>query len=169
MIQHDQLFMCSGIIYQINYIQREFMKKIFLFITLTILSSVSIARETIADYSIEEAMSITKISSTIGSEISFYYADQSHPKIEKKLGQYRSSNKTNAFAKTDKEACQWVFASTLKALRKRTLNEGGNAVINIRSIYKNNLTSSETTFQCGAGAIIAGVALVGDVVKLVEE
>jgi uncharacterized protein YbjQ (UPF0145 family) len=138
-------------------------------LVLATVSGTSFARDDINDYSIEEAMSIPKISNAIGGGVKFFYADQEHPKVIKSLGQYQSSNKTNAFGKTDKEACQWVFASTLKTLRKRALNEGGNAVINIRSVYKNNPTSSTTTFQCGSGALIAGVALVGDVVKLEEK
>ncbi|MBF4217373.1 excinuclease, partial [Vibrio anguillarum] len=52
------------------------------------------------------------------------------------------------------------------ALKDRAIKEGGNAVVNIKSNYKNNLTSSNDTFQCGAGAVMAGVALSGEVVKL---
>jgi len=39
-------------------------------------------------------------------------------------------------------------------------------VINIRSNYRNNETSSATDYTCGAGAVIAGVALKGDVVRI---
>ncbi|MDE1308731.1 hypothetical protein L9W77_17725 [Vibrio aestuarianus] len=74
--------------------------------------------------------------------------------------------KTNAFNKTDEEACNWVFLSAMIALKDRAIKEGGNAVVNIKSNYKNNLTSSNDTFQCGAGAVMAGVALSGEVVKL---
>ncbi|HIF5944891.1 TPA: hypothetical protein ACX3GK_003567 [Vibrio parahaemolyticus] len=52
------------------------------------------------------------------------------------------------------------------ALKERAIKEGGNAVLDIKSNYKNNLTSSSDTFQCGAGTMIAGVALTGKVVKL---
>jgi uncharacterized protein YbjQ (UPF0145 family) len=52
------------------------------------------------------------------------------------------------------------------ALKKRAIKEGGNAVVDIKSNYKNNLTSSSETFQCGAGAVMAGVALTGKVVTL---
>ncbi|EIU7865318.1 excinuclease, partial [Vibrio vulnificus] len=51
-------------------------------------------------------------------------------------------------------------------LKERAIKEGGNAVVDIKSNYKNNLTSSVDTFQCGAGAMVAGVALTGKVVKL---
>lgn len=94
--------------------------------------------------------------------------DQEHPKVLKDFGEFRTSKKTNAFMKSDAEACQWVFASALIALRDRAIKEGGNAVINIKSNYGDNMTSSNETFQCGAGAIMAGVALVGTVVKIEE-
>jgi len=145
------------------------MKKILLFIALASTSMVSIARDDIADYSVEEAMSINKISTAIGSDVDFFFAGQEHNKVGKLFGEYQSNKKTNAFGKSDKEACQWAFASAMKTLRKRAIQEGGNAVINIRSNYKGTLTSSNSTFKCGAGAIMAGVTLVGDVVKLDEK
>ncbi|MGB2742542.1 MAG: excinuclease ABC subunit A [Cognaticolwellia sp.] len=144
------------------------MKKVLLFILLTTTSMVSIARDDVTDYSVEEAMSVNKVSSAIGNEVAFFFAGQTHNKVAKLMGEYQSNKKTNAFGKSDKEACQWAFASAMKTFKKRALKEGGNAVINIRSNYKGTMTSSETTFKCGAGTIMAGVTLVGDVVKLEE-
>jgi uncharacterized protein YbjQ (UPF0145 family) len=86
--------------------------------------------------------------------------------VSRDLGESRTNKKTNAFGKSDKEACQWVFLSAMIALHNRALEQGGNAVINIKSNYRNNLTVSDTTFQCGAGALMSGVALVGTVVRL---
>ena len=59
-----------------------------------------------------------------------------------------------------------MFLSAVLALQERARAEGGNAVINIKSNYKDHLTESATEFTCGAGALIAGVALKGDVVTL---
>jgi uncharacterized protein YbjQ (UPF0145 family) len=77
-----------------------------------------------------------------------------------------SNKKTNAFNKTDKRACEWAFLSAMLSLQQRALSEGGNAVVNIRSFYKRHEVSSATEFECGAGAIMAGVTFKGDVVKL---
>jgi uncharacterized protein YbjQ (UPF0145 family) len=52
------------------------------------------------------------------------------------------------------------------ALQQRARKEGGNAVINIVSNYKNVVTSSDTEYVCGAGALMAGVAFKGRVVRL---
>jgi len=142
------------------------MNKAILFLILTTISSYGIARDDVADYSIENALSIEKISSAIGGGVDFYFGEQKHPKTSKLFGEFKTNKKTNAFGKSDKEACQWAFASAMKTLRKRAIKEGGNAVVNIRSNYKGNMTSNIATFKCGAGAVIAGVALIGDVVKL---
>lgn len=124
------------------------------------------ARDSIGAYSIKEALELEQAKSRIGSNVKFYFGKQKHAKVIKKFGEFRSNKKTNAFGKTDEAACQWAFLSALISLRDRATREGGNAVINIKSNYKNNLTSSEKDFQCGAGAFVAGVALVGNVVKL---
>ena len=146
------------------------MKKniILLLAALLLLPTAIQARDTIGDYSIKEALNLGKVKSKLGTGIKFYFGDQEHPKVLKDFGEFRTSKKTNAFMKSDAEACQWVFASALIALRDRAIKEGGNAVINIKSNYGDNMTSSNETFQCGAGAIMAGVALVGTVVKIEE-
>lgn len=128
--------------------------------------NVSMAREDIGDYSIASAMAREVFKSELGDNIRFYFGKQKHPKIVSEYVRAGTSKKTNAFNKSDEEACQWAFLSAMKSLRDRAIKEGGNAVINITSNYKNNETSSESHFKCGAGNIMAGVALKGTVVKL---
>ena len=86
----------------------------------------------------------------------------------KSYGKFVSNKKTNAFGKSDEAACEWVLLSAMLSLQDRVKAEGGNAVININSYYKKNTVSSETEYECHAGAIMAGVALQGEVVKIVE-
>ena len=143
------------------------MKKIMIFFLIQFLASTCVfARDTVSDYSVEEALSVEKIKDRLGTEIKFYFGNQEHGQIVKNLGEFRTNKKTNAFNKSDKEACQWVFLSALLSLKERAVREGGNAVINIKSNYKDNLTSSDDNFKCGAGALIAGVALIGTVVEV---
>jgi uncharacterized protein YbjQ (UPF0145 family) len=59
-----------------------------------------------------------------------------------------------------------VFLSVLLKLQERARSLGANAVINIRSNYRNNEIVSEIEYQCGAGHIFAGVALKGRIVKV---
>jgi hypothetical protein len=102
------------------------------------------------------------------SGVAFYFDDQAHPKVEKSFGEFISNKKTNAFNKSDAQACQWVALAALKEFKKRALNEGGNAVINIHSYYKKNDLSDPTRYECHAGFAAAGVALKGTVVKLAK-
>jgi len=137
-------------------------------IMLAVLTHPAIARDTINDYSVEEALSVEKVKAAVGSEISFYFGETAHKEVKKTFGEFRTNKKTNAFGKSDKAACQWAFASAMKSLKERAIREGGNAVINIKSNYRDNMTTSDTTFKCGAGGVMAGVALIGEVVELEE-
>lgn len=144
------------------------MKNVFLVLFISSMVVTVHARDTVSDYSIAEAMALEQTQNALGSNVRFYFGSQTHGKVVKNFGEFRSNKKTNAFNKTDKAACQWAFLSALLSLRDRAIKEGGNAVVNIKSNYKNNLVSSDENFQCGAGAVIAGVALVGDVVQIEE-
>lgn len=125
------------------------------------------ARDEIRAYSIADALASEKAKAILGDNIKFYFGDTvPEQAIKRNIAEYRHNRKTNASNKSDTEACQWVFLSALKDLRDSAVQNGANAVINIKSNYRNNLTTSNDTFQCGAGALVAGVALVGDVAIL---
>ncbi|MCZ4336440.1 excinuclease [Shewanella colwelliana] len=156
------------------------MKKIFILAlsSLALISSIASARDDVGSYSIADALSTETAKKKLGTDVQFYFGEQAYGETLNKFGEQaygetlnkfgelKTNKKTNAFNKSDQEACQWVFLSAMIALKKSAKKQGGNAVVNIKSNYKNNLTSSEETFQCGAGAMIAGVALTGEVVTL---
>jgi hypothetical protein len=98
--------------------------------------------------------------------VKFYFGDQTRPVIARTVGEYQSNKKTNAFNKSDKEACEWAFLSALLSFHQRALASGADAVVNVTGYYKKQPFSSATEFQCGAGAAVAGVTLKGTVVKL---
>ena len=129
-------------------------------------AQVSYARNTLHNYDVQEAMKRGMEEGILLENVRLYFAGQKFPEVLKKIGEFRTNKKTNAFNKSDKEACEWVLFSALKTLQQRALSEGGNAVINIKSNYKNREFVSATKFQCGAGNIVAGVALKGTVVTL---
>ena len=122
------------------------------------------ARDTVENYPIEPALHSEP--GKVSDDIALYFAGQRHPAVAKKIGEFATNKKTNAFGKSDEAACQHVFLSAVIELQDRARKEGGNAVINIKSNYKNEVRESATEFTCGAGAVIAGVALKGDVVTL---
>ena len=100
--------------------------------------------------------------------VKFFFGNQESPKILTKLGTDVTNLKTNAVGKSDEKACNWVFLSAMIQLEKRAKQLGANAVVNIVSYYQKNVVSSATEFECHAGAVMAGVALKGDFVKIEE-
>lgn len=133
-------------------------------VALSIAASQAFARNSVGTYSIDGALKTGD--GKVGSDIALYFAGQSHPAVLKTFSEAATNKKTNSFGRSDELACQHVFLSAVLALQERARAEGGNAVINIKSNYKDHLTESATEFTCGAGALIAGVALKGDVVTL---
>ena len=100
------------------------------------------------------------------SDVSTYMAGQKHPEVARRIGEWKSNRRTNAFRKSDADACAIAYLSALATLEERAKKEGGNAVIEIRSITRNEELSSATRYRCAAGNLIANVALKGTVVEL---
>ena len=142
------------------------MNKIFttLALTATLLSGAAQARNDILTLPLDSIIGTEKAKQAL-LDIPVYFAGQEHPTVSKNWGEVSTSRKTNAVGKSDDEACQWVLLSALKVLQEAARKRGYDAVVNIRSNYQNNEFSSATEFQCGAGKIMAGVALKGDLVK----
>lgn len=131
-----------------------------------LLSTTSHARDTVHMLSIEEAMNTPAARERLDPNIRFFFADTPHGEVATEYGNFVTSKKTNAFNKSDEEACQWVMLSALISLQDRIKAEGGNAVVNVESFYDRQPMASTTEYECHAGAIMAGVALRGDVVTL---
>jgi uncharacterized protein YbjQ (UPF0145 family) len=134
---------------------------------LVLFSAAAVARTTIHHFKIADFFNNPSNAGQL-EDVAFYFGEQSHPAVTTKFGEYRTNKKTNAFNKSDKEACEWVMLSALIQFRDKARSLGANAVVNIRSNFKNNLFVSETEYSCGAGGLMAGVALIGDFVKLEE-
>ena len=126
------------------------------------------ARDTKLMLPIAEAMSTPEAREKMQGDIRFFFGDQLHPKIKERLGEGVSNRKTNAVNKTDKRACEWAFLSALLAMQERAGKMGADAVVNIESYYRKVPVKSATQYECHAGAVIAGVALKGEFVKLAK-
>ena len=119
-------------------------------------------------YPLEDALNTPAAKEKLDPAIKLYFGKQNTLKVAKEFGEWKTNKKTNSFNKSDKEACEWVFLSAVLELQERARNEGGNAVVGISSNYKNIERSSETEYMCGNGALIAGTAFKGTVVKLAD-
>lgn len=76
-----------------------------------------------------------------------------------------SNKKTNAFNKSDEEACQWAFLSAVKQFQESAKKMGGSHVVNLISYYRKNAYRSSSQYECHAGNVVAGVALKGDIAR----
>jgi uncharacterized protein YbjQ (UPF0145 family) len=125
----------------------------------------ALARTTIHDLSIEAAMN-----SPTGQEkllkLPVYFKGQSHKAVASELGEFTANRRTNAFNKSDEEACQIAFLSAVIALQTRAQAVGADAVIDVRSTTRHQNLESATQYRCAAGNVVANVVLVGRMVKL---
>ena len=126
------------------------------------------ARDDHQMFPLEDALQTQAAKEKLNPEIKLYFGDQKHPKVTKDHGEWKTNKKTNGFNKSDKVACEWTFLSAVLEMQERAQKEGANAVIGIKSNYKNIERSSETEYMCGSGALMSGVALKGRVVELAK-
>lgn len=144
------------------------MNRLVLALVALCLSAGASARDDWNKYAIADAMNIPAAKEKLNKGYTFKFGDQPHAAVVKNHGEFMSNKKTNAVGKSDEFACQWAFLSAMLSFQDRIEREGGNAVINIKSYYKKHNFVSDTEFECGNGAIMAGVTFVGDVVTLAE-
>ncbi|SFM05450.1 excinuclease ATPase subunit [Rugamonas rubra] len=126
------------------------------------------AADTVLMMPIAAAMAANDAQSRLGDSVKFYFADQPTPPVASKITSDKTSLRTNGFGKSADKSCNWVFLSAMLALQKRAHEVGADAVVNIVSNYKEKVVASQTEFECHDGAIMSGVALKGDFVKLAK-
>ena len=79
------------------------------------------ARDTEHMRSYQDMMSREDAKARLDQGIKFYFGDQPHPAIERKMGTYTSNKKTNAVGKSDDRACEWAFLSAMRSLQQRAI------------------------------------------------
>ncbi len=114
------------------------------------------------NFPIADVLNNPEFKSKLPTGVRFYFGSQG-ARGAKALGETKTNKKTSSFKKSDKTACEWAMLSALIAIGEDAKSRGGNAVIGIKSNYKGVETSSNDTYVCGAGGIMAGVALKGTV------
>lgn len=139
------------------------MRKFMAFLAICGLCASLSARDDVQYYDIQEALSSAKAQKLLDPNIKLSFGSGTTNGIIVKGLQ--SNKKTNAFAKKDKDACTHAFLSALISFQQRAIKEGGTRVVNLTGYYKKQPFDSKTQFQCGAGAIMAGVTLRGDIAK----
>ena len=99
-------------------------------------------------------------------DVRLFFGNEKTPNVAKRMGTVSANTKSNAVGKSDQEACDIAFISALADLQQSARKAGGNAVINIRSVYRGENSPGRSEYVCGAGTIMVGVTLEGTVVRL---
>lgn len=135
-------------------------------VAVLLLSAAATARDDQLLFTVQGALSTPAARDRLDDSVQFFFGDKPFPEPLQRFGIYTAARKTNALTKTDQEACDWVFLSALLALRDLAKQEGANAVVNIKSMYKNREFVSDSEYECRAGWFVTGATLEGRVVKL---
>ena len=128
--------------------------------------SVVNARDTLINFDFENVLKRGYDEGILDKKLTFKLFGQSHKTIVKTFTEYKTNKKTNGFGKTDIESCEWVMLGALKALQAKANSIGANAIIDIKSNYKNIEYVSSTDYQCATGFLMSGVALKAKLVSL---
>jgi hypothetical protein len=98
--------------------------------------------------------------------VQFYWAEQPFPQPLQTFDIQTSERRAFAPTRTEQQACEVAFIEALAALRDHAKELGGNAVVDIKSIYKNREFRSDSQYECRVGYVVTTVSLEGRVVKL---
>ena len=123
------------------------------------------ARATRHKFSITSALTGQLAKKARLPSVKYYFSSQKHATYSTTVGTWKSNKKANGFGKSDEAACQWAFLGALKSLLARAQRQGGEAVVDIISVTKNQPYKSADKYACVAGGAIVHVALEGRVVK----
>ncbi len=132
----------------------------------SLLPTFSQARDTVLNLDFAAVVQEATAAGKLDGSVKFYLAGAKVPGKATALGEQITNKKTNAFNKTDEEACSWALQSALITLQDEAKRAGGNAVMDIVSFYKRKESRSSTTYECHAGTFVGGVALKGQVASL---
>jgi hypothetical protein len=127
-------------------------------------STAAFARDSKYTLAIADVLAMPEAQGRLDANIKMSFGAQKGP-AGQTLGEVVVNPKTNATNKDDATACKWVMLSALVDLQAKARSMGANAIVGIESYYKKVSFVSETQYECHAGAIMAGVALRGQMVK----
>lgn len=143
------------------------LKALFAALAVAAVPAVSQARDTALFLPFQKVVDEMTQAGKLDGSVKFYLAGVAPKgKVSVVSANAVTNKKTNAFNKTDEGACEWALQSALLTLQDAARKVNANAVVNIASYYKKNEHKDAKTYECHAGAVIAGVAIMGDLAKV---
>jgi hypothetical protein len=119
------------------------------------------ARDTVHHLDFQSVVDAAIKDGQLDGTVKFYLKGQKHGAVKQTFPEAVSNKKTNAFNKSDEDACNWTLRSVLIAFQENAKKHGANAVIDLVSYYKKKPYASATQFECHAGNIMSGVTMKG--------
>lgn len=120
------------------------------------------ARDTAHYLSVQEALNSSEAKQILDPNVEVVFGSSKGQVIKQNL---ISNRKTNAFGKSDEQACRWAFLSAVKQFQEQAIKNNAHKVVNLMSYYKKNTYSKNGEYECHAGALMAGVTLKGDIAR----
>lgn len=102
----------------------------------------------------------------IDGDVKFFFGKNRPARVAHQYGNFVTNNKVRVFGRSTGEACNLVFLNALEDLQKRARSVGANAVVGVASYFRRREVVSDDSYECNLGAVVAGVALKGDLVKV---
>ncbi len=135
-------------------------------LVLCALPGISQARDTTHYLPFDQVVAEATASGKLDGSVKFYLAGKTPKGAQVIRRDVTTSKKTNAFNKTDEGACSWAMQSALIGMQQAAKAAGANAVVDIASNYKHVEYEDSQKYECHAGAIMAGVAIKGNLAKV---
>lgn len=134
-------------------------------LTFALATTGAYAADDIVHLPLKQAIDAATTAGKLDGSVKFYLAGTG-PKGKLIQADIISNKKSNAFGKENDEICIWTAQSALIQLQEAAKNAGANAVTNIVSYFRKNEYTDKTNFECHVGAIMSGVALKGNLVRI---
>jgi hypothetical protein len=117
-------------------------------------------------YDVAAALATPQGRDRFDDTIRFFWAEQDTPASQQSFSIHTSERKTFLLTRTEQDACDQSFIEALASLRDAARKIGADAVVGIKSLYKNRELRSATQYECRLSYFSASVTLEGRLVKL---
>jgi hypothetical protein len=141
-------------------------KPLILMLLLSLIPGLVFAGDTIAHYTLADAIADATQSGKLDGTVKFYLAgNQPNGQVTVVEQGTEVNRKTNGFWKGSQKTCNWVMQSVLIELQDRAKKAGANAVVNMVSDYGNPYSDPQK-YECHVGFLMSGVIMKGDLAKV---
>ncbi len=121
-----------------------------------------------AKFPIQKAVSAAVFDEKIGHQVKLHFGNPATAPGGKSFGYATCNAKGSTLKREGEDACDWVFTSCMIDLKAQADSAGADAIIGIVSAYDGKTFVSDSLFECHLGKVAAGVALRGNLIKIMK-